>query len=207
MRDRAVRGEGGPSSAVVVLGSFSRGLVGARAGPHSGTQLRQTGVNAPAGQTCRVHISAKADYAVRAAIQLASSSEFPVTSESIATAQDIPAKFLEAILSQLRQSGLVKSRRGAHGGYWLSRPADEISVADVIRAVEGPMALVRGERPELVAYHGSAEPLMQVWVAVRAALRAVLGNVTLADIATGKVPTHITQLTSDPDAWVAPWFD
>ncbi|MCW2600858.1 MAG: Rrf2 family transcriptional regulator [Frankiales bacterium] len=154
-----------------------------------------------------VHISAKADYAVRAAIQLASSSEFPVTSESIATAQQIPAKFLEAILSQLRQSGLVKSRRGAHGGYWLSRPAAEISVADVIRAVEGPMALVRGERPEQVEYHGSAEPLMEVWIAVRAALRGVLSNVSLADIATGKVPRHIKKLTNNPEAWVAPWFD
>jgi Rrf2 family protein len=154
-----------------------------------------------------VHISAKADYAVRAAIHLASSSEFPVTSESIAAAQQIPAKFLEAILSQLRQAGLVKSRRGAHGGYWLSRPADEISVADVIRAVEGPMALVRGERPEQVEYHGSAEPLMEVWVAVRAALRGVLSNVTLADIATGKLPKHISKLTTDPEAWTAPWFD
>ncbi|MGB8649538.1 MAG: Rrf2 family transcriptional regulator [Mycobacteriales bacterium] len=154
-----------------------------------------------------MHISAKADYAVRAAIQLASSSEFPVTSESIAAAQDIPAKFLEAILSQLRQSGLVKSRRGAHGGYWLSRPAAEISVADVIRAVEGPMALVRGERPEHVDYHGSAEPLREVWVAVRAALREVLGHVTLADIATGQLPRQVTRLTSDPEAWVAPWFD
>lgn len=154
-----------------------------------------------------VHISAKADYAVRAAIHLASSSEFPVTSESIAVAQEIPAKFLEAILSQLRQSGLVKSRRGVHGGYWLSRPASEISVADVIRAVEGPMALVRGERPEHVAYHGSAEPLMEVWVAVRAALRGVLSNVSLADLATGRVPKHIKKLTGDPEAWIAPWFD
>ena len=154
-----------------------------------------------------MHISAKADYAVRAAVQLASSSEFPVTSESIAIAQDIPAKFLEAILSQLRQSGLVKSRRGAHGGYWLSRPASEISVADVIRAVEGPMALVRGERPEQVEYQGSAEPLLEVWVAVRAALRHVLGGVTLADLATGRLPKHVKKLTSDPEAWVAPWFD
>ncbi len=191
---------------------MGKDLILARTPDRTGSTHRQSaGAAQTPGEDIRltdpVHISAKADYAVRAAIQLASSSEFPVTSESIATAQDIPAKFLEAILSQLRQSGLVKSRRGAHGGYWLSRPADEISVADVIRAVEGPMALVRGERPEHVAYHGSAEPLMQVWVAVRAALRGVLGNVTLADIATGKVPEHITKLTSDPQAWVAPWFD
>ncbi len=154
-----------------------------------------------------MHITAKTDYAVRAAIQLASSSEFPVTSDSIAKAQQIPAKFLESILSELRQAGLVKSRRGAHGGYWLSRPASEISVADVIRAVEGPMALVRGERPEQVEYHGSAEPLRDVWIAVRSALRGVLSNVSLADLATGKVPRHIKKLTQDPEAWVAPWFD
>ena len=120
-----------------------------------------------------MHISARTDYAVRAAIQLASSSEFPVTSESIAVAQEIPAKFLEAILGQLRQAGLVRSRRGAHGGYWLSRPAAEITVADVMRAVEGPMALVRGERPDRISYSGSAEGLRDVWISVRASLRAV----------------------------------
>jgi Rrf2 family protein len=154
-----------------------------------------------------VHISAKVDYAVRAAVQLASSSEFPVTSESIAQAQHIPSKFLEAILSELRHAGLVKSRRGAHGGYWLSRPASEITVADVIRAVEGPMALVRGERPEHVAYDGPAEPLREVWVAVRAALRGVLSNVTLAEVATGHLPRHIKKLTAPDEAWIAPWFD
>jgi Rrf2 family protein len=153
-----------------------------------------------------VHISAKADYAVRAAIQLASSPEFPVTSESIATAQQIPAKFLEAILAELRHSGLVKSRRGAHGGYWLSRPASEISVADVVRAVEGPMALVRGERPEQVEYHGSAEPLMEVWIAVGAGFMGVLSRVSLADSASGPVPKHIKRLTAPEEAWVAPWF-
>ncbi len=154
-----------------------------------------------------MHISAKADYAVRAAVQLASSSEFPVTSESIAAAQHIPGKFLEAILSELRREGLVRSRRGTHGGYWLSRPAAEISVADVLRAIDGPMALVRGVRPEQVEYHGSAQPLLEVWVAVRAALRDVLGGVTLADLATGALPAVITDLTTDPEAWIAPWFD
>ncbi len=154
-----------------------------------------------------MHISAKADYAVRAAVQLASSSEFPVTSESIAQAQQIPGKFLEAILSELRREGLVRSRRGTHGGYWLSRPAAEISVADVMRAIDGPMALVRGVRPEQVEYHGSAEPLLHVWVAVRATLRDVLGSVSLADLATGALPLTITSLTDDPGAWIAPWFD
>jgi len=109
-----------------------------------------------------------------------------------------PSRLL--ILSQLRQAGLIKSRRGAHGGYWLSRPAAEISVADVIRAVEGPMALVRGERPENVEYHGSAEPLMEVWVAVRAALRGVLSNVSLADIAT--VTRTIAARKDDIDAGI-----
>ena len=152
-----------------------------------------------------MHISAKADYAVRAAIHLASSSVFPVTSESIATTQGIPAKFLEAILVQLKQGGLVRSRRGAHGGYWLSRPAAEITVADVYRAVEGPMALVRGERPENVVYAGSAEPLREVWVAVRASLREVLENVTLADLASGTVPPAVRDRVEAPEAWVTPW--
>lgn len=154
-----------------------------------------------------MHISAKTDYAVRAAIQLASSSEFPVTGESIAAAQEIPAKFLEAILGQLRQSGLVRSRRGAHGGYWLSRPAAEITVADVIRAVEGPMALVRGERPDKISYAGNAEGLRDVWIAVRASLRQVLEHVTLADLATGQVPEHIKKIVADPEVWATPWDD
>ena len=154
-----------------------------------------------------MHISAKTDYAVRAAIQLASASEVPVTSEAIADAQQMPGKFLEAILGQLRQAGLVRSRRGAHGGYWLARPAEEITVADVIRAVEGPMALVRGERPDKISYEGTAEGLRDVWVAVRAALREVLEHVTLADLATGQVPDHIRARVASPEVWATPWDD
>jgi Rrf2 family protein len=148
-----------------------------------------------------VHVSAKGDYAVRAAVHLASVSEGPTTAESIAVAQGISPKFLEAILGTLRAGGLVRSQRGVHGGYWLSRPADAITVADVLRAVDGPLASVRGMRPEEVSYEGAAEPLQQVWVAVRASIRDVLEQVTLADLATGRLPAEVTSRTARPDAW------
>jgi len=148
-----------------------------------------------------VHISAKADYAVRAAVHLASVSQGPTTAESIAAAQGISPKFLESILGSLRTSGLVRSQRGAHGGYWLSRPADDITVADVIRAVEGPLASVRGQRPEHVHYDGAAVPLADVWIAVRASMREVLEHVTLADVATGRLPEAVTSRTADPGSW------
>jgi Rrf2 family protein len=111
-------------------------------------------------------------------------------------------KFLENILGDLRHAGLVRSQRGADGGYWLNRPANEISVADIIRAVEGPLASVRGQRPEDIAYAGPAEPLSKVWIAVRASLRSVAEHVTLADIASGELPEHVAALASDPEAWV-----
>lgn len=148
-----------------------------------------------------MHISAKADYAVRAAVHLASVSQGPTTAESIAAAQGISPKFLESILASLRTSGLVRSQRGAHGGYWLSRPADDITVADVIRAVEGPLASVRGQRPEHVHYDGAARPLADVWIAVRASMREVLEHVTLADVATGRLPAAVTSRTEDPESW------
>jgi Rrf2 family protein len=150
-----------------------------------------------------MRISAKVDYAVRAAVQLAAAGgERPTKGDAIARAQGIPVKFLENILSDLRHAGLVRSQRGADGGYWLNRPASEISVADIIRAVEGPLASVRGQRPEDIAYVGPAEPLSSVWIAVRASLRAVAEHVTLADIATGALPEHVRTLASDPEAWV-----
>jgi Rrf2 family protein len=151
-----------------------------------------------------VRITAKADYAVRAAAELAAAvgSERPVKGETIATNQGIPQKFLENILSDLRQSGIVKSQRGVDGGYRLAKAPADISVADIIRAVEGPLASVRGEAPEDVAYGGAAQPLQDVWIAVRAALRNVTENVTLADLAGGAVPQDIAQLASDPDARV-----
>jgi Rrf2 family protein len=150
-----------------------------------------------------MRISAKVDYAVRAAVQLAAADGDRATKgDAIARAQGIPLKFLENILSDLRHAGLVRSQRGAEGGYWLNRPASEITVADVIRAVEGPLASVRGQRPEDIAYEGPAEPLQKVWIAVRATLRSVAEHVTLADIAAGALPEHVAQLASDPEAWV-----
>ena len=116
--------------------------------------------------------------------------------------QGIPPKFLENILGDLRHAGLVQSRRGAEGGYALARPANAITVADVIRAVEGPLASVRGNRPEDVHYEGSAQALNQVWIAVRASLRAVVETVTLADLAAGRLPAKVVRLAEDPEAWV-----
>ena len=146
-------------------------------------------------------VSAKADYAVRAAVELASAADGPLKGERIAQAQSIPPHFLENILGDLRNAGLVASRRGQDGGYWLARPAAEVSLADVIRAVDGPLANVRGARPEQVEYAGSAEPLREVWIAVRASLRSVLENVTLADVAAGNLPAGVRSLAGDPGAW------
>ena len=128
----------------------------------------------------------------------------PLKGERIAQAQDIPLKFLENILSELRHSGLVRSQRGVDGGYWLAKPADEINIADIIRAVEGPLASVRGESPETLEYSGAREPLNEVWLAVRANLRAVLEVVTLADVAAGKLPASVKKLTKNPEVWVTP---
>ena len=150
-----------------------------------------------------MRLSAKADYAIRAAAELAAAGEGPVKGERLAAAQEIPPKFLENILLDLNHAGLVRSQRGAEGGYWLARPADEITLADVIRAVDGPLAYVRGNRPEALAYRGAAEGLRDVWVALRASLRGVLESVTLADLAAGELPEAVTQLTNDPDAWVS----
>jgi len=149
-----------------------------------------------------VRISAKTDYAVRGVAELASlQAEWPATAERVAQAQDIPLNFLENILVQLRHAGIVDSRRGPDGGYLLARPAEDIAVADVIRAIDGPLAGVSGERPETLEYSGAAAPLRETWIAVRASLRAVLEQVTLADLVTGDLPEHVRELTSDPDAW------
>lgn len=150
-----------------------------------------------------MRISAKTDYAVRAAVELAAvTDEHPLKSERIAQAQGIPLRFLENILVQLRQGGIVVSRRGADGGYRLAEPADQITVADVIRAIDGPLAAVAGERPEKLDFEGTAEPLREVWVAVRASLRDVLEHVTLADLASGSLPQVVRERTADPDAWL-----
>jgi Rrf2 family protein len=150
-----------------------------------------------------VRISAKVDYAVRAAVELAAApDEKPVKAERIATAQDIPLNFLENILGELRHSGIVRSHRGAEGGFRLARPATELTVADIIRAVEGPLASVRGGPPEDASYGGAAESLPRVWIAVRQSLRRVAEHVTIADIASGKLPRAIDKLAEDPEAWV-----
>jgi Rrf2 family protein len=148
-----------------------------------------------------MRISAKADYAVRAAVELATRGAGPSKGELIADAQDIPLKFLENILGELRHAGIVRSQRGTEGGYWLARPPEEITIADVIRAVEGPLASVRGESPESLAYSGSAAPLLKLWVAVRANLREVLESVTIGDVAAGRLPGRIEELTRDPETW------
>jgi Rrf2 family protein len=148
-----------------------------------------------------VRTTAKADYAVRAAVELAAAADGPVKAERIAAAQEIPVNFLENILAELKRAGIVDSRRGAAGGYLLARPAAEISLADVIRAVEGPLANVRGMSPEALAYEGSAARLRDVWVALRASVRSVLEQVSIADVAHGELPPHVAALTRDPEAW------
>jgi Rrf2 family protein len=149
-----------------------------------------------------MRITAKADYAVRAAVELVPASEgAPRKADSVAGAQSIPPSFLENILNQLKSAGIVRSQRGPDGGWWLARPADEVSLADIIRAVEGPLASIRGERPESVSYAGAAAPLQQVWIALRANLRGVLEHVSVADVAAGRLPDEIVALAEDREAW------
>jgi len=150
-----------------------------------------------------MRISAKADYAVRAAAELATASPAgrPVKGEQLAAAQEIPPRFLENILADLRNAGLLSARRGADGGYALTRAPGEISVAEVLRAVEGPLAAVQGSCPEGLHYQGAAARLPEVWVALRANLRAVLERVTLADLASGELPESVVALTTTADAW------
>lgn len=149
-----------------------------------------------------MHITARVDYAVRTLLEIAAATQaVAIKADVIAAAQQIPPKVLETVLAELRRAELVTSRRGPDGGYWLARPAAEISVADVIRAVESPLASVRGQRPEDVRYPGVAEPLQQVWIALRVNIRAVLENVSIADIAGDRLPEFIATLTADPGAW------
>ncbi|MCB0877268.1 MAG: Rrf2 family transcriptional regulator [Solirubrobacterales bacterium] len=149
-----------------------------------------------------MRISAKADYAVRAAIALAApGQDGPLKGDRIADEQGIPLRFLENILGELRHAGLVQSQRGADGGYWLARPADRVTVAEIIRAVDGPLATVRGERPEDLEYLGRAQRLQDVWVGLRANIREVLEAVTLADIVAGELPEPVGGIVSRPDAW------
>lgn len=148
-----------------------------------------------------MHIPAKVDYGMRALLELAVI-EGPATGESLANAQGLPPKFLAAILNDLRRSGMVASQRGLEGGYRLSKLPSEITVADVVRVLDGPLAEVRGLRPEMTSYTGAAEHLQDVWVAARASLRSVLEHVTLEDVVKGKLPPRIARLVADPDSWV-----
>jgi Rrf2 family protein len=165
-----------------------------------------------------MRLSARVDYALRAVAELAAVSvaretavgqggraaggRRPVTAEQIARAQEIPPKFLESILLQLRRGGIVHAQRGPEGGYWLARPAGEISLAEVIRVVDGPLAHIRGQRPEELGYQGTARALQEVWIALRASEREILDLVTVADVATGNLPERVRALAADPDAWV-----
>ncbi|WP_330183968.1 Rrf2 family transcriptional regulator [Nocardia sp. NBC_01503] len=148
-----------------------------------------------------MHITAKVDYAVRTLVEIAKAQSDSVKADAISAAQDIPPKVLESVVADLRRGKLVTSRRGPDGGYRLARSAGEISIADVIRAVEGPLASVRGQRPEDVSYAGAAEPLQRVWIGLRVNIRAVLERVTIADIAHDLLPSFLDELLHDPDAW------
>jgi Rrf2 family protein len=151
-----------------------------------------------------MRISAKADYAVRAALELASSPDGkPIKGTKLAEAQEVPLQFLEHILLDLKRAGLVQTKRGAHGGYWLAEDPADVSVADVIRAVEGPLANIQDLPPEETKYVGSAKHLRDVWIAIRQNLREVLENVNLEQLTSGKLPPAVTSLLDEPEAWVA----
>jgi Rrf2 family protein len=146
-------------------------------------------------------VTARADYAVRAVVELGAAYGRLVKADLVAEAQGIPRHFLDNILNDLRRAGIVATQRGAEGGSRLARPADEITLADIMRAMEGPLAAVRDIRPDQLSYDGSAAALPEVWVAVRAALRNVLERVTVADVVDGKLPRSVTKLLDDPEAW------
>jgi Rrf2 family protein len=150
-----------------------------------------------------VRVSARSDYALRAVAELAASDGRPMNREKIAEAQEIPAEFLENILLELKHVGIVMSQRGAGGGFRLARQASEISLADVIRAVDGPLANVRGNRPEVVEYRGPAAHLRDVWIAVRASLREILEETSIQDLVDGNLPARVSTLTHNPRAWVS----
>lgn len=148
-----------------------------------------------------MQVTAKVDYALRALLELAASDTDRLTRDELAEAQHIPPRYLEAVLSQLRQAGLVTGQRGSSGGYSLGRPADEISVAEVSRAVDGPLALVQGQRPERVTYSGKSQHLHELWIGLRAAVRSVMEAVTIADLLRGELPSAVQSLVDDADAW------
>jgi Rrf2 family protein len=149
-----------------------------------------------------VQVTARVDYAVRALLEMASAPNVRMTRDGLAEAQDIPPRYLESILLQLRQAGLLVGQRGAGGGYVLGRPADRITIAEVSRAVDGPLALVQGQRPEAVEYQGSSANLGELWIGLRAAIRSVMESVTIADLLSGALPATVRTLIDDPEAWL-----
>ena len=148
-----------------------------------------------------MRVTAKVDYALRALVELAAADGATVKGERIASQQQMPLKFLENILAELRRAGIVGSQRGADGGYRLQKSPDEVTVADVIRAVEGPLADVHGTPPEALDPPGAAAPVKEVWIATRAAMRSVLEVVTVGQIARGDLPPIVAELLADPAAW------
>lgn len=148
-----------------------------------------------------MQVTARVDYAVRALLELAARDGVRVTRDELADAQCIPPRYLEAILAQLRHAGLVHGQRGSSGGYTLGRSAAEITVAEISRAVDGPLSLVQGERPETVSHEGSSEHLVDLWIGLRAAVRSVLETVTVADVLAGHLPSEVRRLVDDVDAW------
>jgi Rrf2 family protein len=152
------------------------------------------------GQNDGMYVSARSDYALRALLALAAEAR-PLTAEELARKQDLPVSYLEATLLELRRGGIVGSRRGPNAGYRFLRDPETITPADVIRVLEGPLAEVRGERPEATSYRGPATSLQQLWVALRASLRSVLEGVSIAQLARGELPPRLSELLADPDAW------
>lgn len=151
-----------------------------------------------------VEISAKTEYAVRAMLELADASDpwsAPVSVDVLAQGQGLPRKFLEAILADLRRAELVISTKGSRGGYQLARPASEIAVGAIFRAVDGPLAEVRGRRPHQMEYDGVAKHLPVLWVAVRSSLRQVLDDTSLEQLRSGDLPGRVRDLAAEPDAW------
>ena len=150
-----------------------------------------------------MHVTARSDYALRAVAELAAADGQLLKRDEISARQHIPVEFLESVLLALKHRGIVQSQRGANGGFRLGRPADSISLADVIRAVDGPMADVRGDRPELVKYEGPARRLQDVWIAVRASLRDLLEGISVEDLVDGRMPEGVVRFTEDPEAWIS----
>ncbi|HEV2360726.1 MAG TPA: Rrf2 family transcriptional regulator [Acidimicrobiales bacterium] len=148
-----------------------------------------------------MHISAKVDYALRALVTLAASEPDGRTADQLADSQGLPVRFLRSILDDLRRARIVTSQRGTDGGYHLARPASEITIGEVVRRLDGPLADIRGMRPESATYEGPAVHLQEVWVAVRACLRDVVDKVTIADVTTGNLPKQVKTLLAKPDAW------